>query len=129
MITGTIHEWANSIGIARETLETALSRAGIVTQPREQVPASSVFKSMTGDRDAAMTRKLNAEAESKERENRMEAGETITVESALEIYGKMVAALVQDLDSIVPLVPGLSLEQRQIATELIEKCKAKGRAA
>ena len=129
MIESTIHGWSEAIGIARETLVNALVKGGNNLQPGEKIPARMVFDAITGNKEAAATRKLLAEAEAQERENRMENGEIVTVEQAAEIYGRLVSALVQDLDSIPAMLPGLTFEQRQILTALIEGCKSKGRKA
>ena len=128
MITGTITAWALSIGITRETLVRALVAAGMNSKPKK-LSAREVFNALTGDKEAAMTRKLNAEAEAKERENRIAAGEVIDVESASQIYGKKIAALVQNLDAMPAMIPGLTLNQRTEMVSRIERVKQQARDA
>jgi hypothetical protein len=127
MISATLHQWVASLGIDRETLERALGKSGVIVVARKPVAASDIFRAITGDKEAAMTRKLNAEAEAKERENRMASGEIVTVEEAAALYGRKIAALVQRLESLPSLVPGITFEQRQILAEQIELCKKMGR--
>jgi len=88
-----------------------------------------VLAGLAGGRSDAMTRKLTAESVRIERENRIAAGEIITVEEAATLYGKKVSALVQKLEAIPSLVPGITFEQRQILVGEIEQRKAEARAA
>jgi hypothetical protein len=128
-IEGTVYKWSNSLGIDRKTLTQSLSRSGRHVADSEKISARDVFKAITGDKEAAMTRKLLAEAEEKERNNRIAEGEIVTVEEAAQMYSGKIAALVQKMDSIPAIVPGLSLEQRQVLMREIEDCKQMGRAA
>lgn len=127
MIAHTLYEWARELGTTRETLGKKLIQNGFQLQDREKISAKDIWLAMACDKEAAMTRKLNAEAEAKERENRKEAGEIVTVEEAAALYGRKIAALVQRLESLPSLVPGITLEQRQILAEQIELCKKQGR--
>jgi hypothetical protein len=76
-ISATLHSWATSLGIHREALTLRLNRANIKFVTGTEIDAKDVFTAMTGDKDAAMTRKLTAEAEREERENRVAAGELL----------------------------------------------------
>jgi len=126
MISNNLHAWATSLGITRETIQRALSAAGI-KYSGGKIAARDVFTALTGDKEAAMTRKLNAEAEAKERENRIAEGDTIPMEEAVAIYGKKIFALVQQLDAIPALVPGLSLAQRGVLVSKLESIKEQAR--
>lgn len=127
MIKATLHAWAESVGVTRETLKRALSNAGIARE--KEITAQEIITALTGDKEAAMTRKLNAEAEAKERENRLAAGEIVTIEEAESLYGKKIGALVQQLDSLPALIPGLTLAQRGVLVAKIEECKKQAREA
>jgi hypothetical protein len=126
-ISGTVTAWSKAVGIDRQQLQRALSRNGVGFGERELIQAADIFKAITGDKETAMTRKILAEAEEKERANRIAVGELIAVEDAAANSIKVVGALVQDLDAMPSLVPGLTLEQRQILVGLIEACKEKAR--
>ncbi len=126
-LKATIHIWSNTIGIDRKTLTQALARSGKAVKDGEKIGAREVFEAITGDKEAAMTRKLNAEAECKERENRLAVGEIVTIEEAAALYGKKISALVQPLDALPALVPGLSLAQRGVLVSKIEAIKEQTR--
>jgi hypothetical protein len=129
MISNTLYEWAKCLRTTRETLGKKLESNGVRLTPKQKIPALDIFNAITGDKEAAMTRKLMAEAEEKERDNRIAAGEIITVEEAAALYGKKVSALVQNLEALSASVPGLTFEQRQILNQHIEMCKTMAREA
>jgi hypothetical protein len=74
-IEGSVTAWAVALGIHRDALKRRLFEAGIKFEAREDLTAKEVFDSFTGDKDKAMARKLNADADARERDNRKEAGE------------------------------------------------------
>lgn len=127
MIQHTLYEWSREIGKSRETIARALEQNGVKITPKSKIRGRDVFRAETGDKEAAMTRKLIAEAEEKERENRKAEGEILTVEEADAALGQIVTALTQGLDSLPALIPGLTGEQRQKLVAEIEKIKETAR--
>ena len=129
MVSATLTMWSKSLGVDRQQIQRALTRNGVMTSDREEIQARDIFNAMTGDKEAAMTRKLLAEAEEKERDNRMASGEILTAEEADAKLGGKLTAVVQGLDALAALVPGLTLEQRQILVTQVESIKEKARQA
>jgi hypothetical protein len=128
-VQASLTSWSRALGIDRQQLQRALARSGTPVETRDTISARDIFNALTGDKEAAMTRKLLAEAEEKERDNRIATGDILTAEDADQKLGAVVTSLVQSLDSLPALVPGLNLEQRQILVAQIEAVKEKGRQA
>jgi hypothetical protein len=75
-ITGSIQAWADSLGVESSTIRRKLNRAEIKFEPGKQLLAFDIFRALTAesDKDAAMTRKLDAETRKTERENSVAEG-------------------------------------------------------
>lgn len=117
----TLARAAAEFGVTRETIRRGLARDG--AKPATDYSTREIFRAIGGDFRFESTRRQRAEADRIERENRLADGEIITVEEALAIYTGKVAALVQNLDALPSLVPGITLEQRQILVTHIEAAK------
>jgi hypothetical protein len=62
----------------RRTLESKLVRIGYVTKKRgEKIPFRTVLVALMGDKEAETIRNLKADADRKEREAKIEAGELV----------------------------------------------------
>lgn len=97
-ISATLTAWAASLGLDRLTLRNRLGKAGIEIKPDEPIIAQHIYAAITGDKEMAMTRKLTAEAEAQERENRVEAGELL---DAAAIEKKLWNELLQPLRTVL----------------------------
>lgn len=97
-IAHSLTAWAANVGLDRTTLRNRLGKAGITIAADEPIKALDVYRATTGDKDAAMTRKLTAEAEEKERDNRVAAGELL---DASEIEKKLWQNLLQPLRTML----------------------------
>jgi hypothetical protein len=97
-IAATLTAWAASLGLDRLTLRNRLGKAGIEIKADEPIIAQHIYAAITGDKEAAMTRKLTAEAEEKERDNRVAAGELL---DAAAIEKKLWTDLLQPLRTLM----------------------------
>lgn len=112
-------------GVSKDTIKRGLNREGI--ESAETYSTAEIVRSMGGDFRYESTRRQRAEADRLERENRIAAGEIVPIEEADDLYGKMVTALVQRLDSIPSLIPGITLAQKTTLREILESIKADAR--
>lgn len=101
-ISGNIATWAKALGIHRDALTRRLNRSDVKFGAGDLIPARDVYKALSGDKDAAMVRKLQAEAEAQERDNRKEDGELL--ESAA-IEKKLWQDLLQPLRTEIEQMP------------------------
>jgi predicted site-specific integrase-resolvase len=91
----TLAEWANRFGIDRQTLARSLTQAGAeMPEPHSKVDARTIFKAIVGDKDAEKRRLLRAQAEEKERENRLANKEIVIMP---EVEQAIIEKLVQPL--------------------------------
>ena len=70
----TLTGWANKFGIDRQTLARSLENAGVATEPHGYIPGPVIYKALVSDSDAEKRRLQRAQAEEKERENRLADG-------------------------------------------------------
>ena len=126
-IKWTINTAAAEFCVSKDTIRRGLNREGI--EPAETYTTKEILRAMGGDFRFESTRRQRAEADRLERENRLADGEIVTVDEAAEVYGNKLAAIVQNLDSLPALVPGISLNQRQVLVEKIEAIKEQARQA
>lgn len=129
-ISATLTAWSASLGLDRTTLRNRLGKAGIEIKPDEPIIAQHIYAAITGDKDAAMTRKLTAEAESKERENREKAGELLD-SAAIEkkLWSDFLAGLKAEVEQLPRTYATLCNPQdpetaRKMLEQWVEKVKA-----
>jgi hypothetical protein len=121
----TIFSGSSEFEIAEVTLRKYLVAAGHEISKVKSGKGGNKFttlqihKALAGDKEAAMTRKLQAEADEQERENRVANGELIAVEKAAQIYGKKLQAMAQMLDSM-----GSQLDSSLAAESDPVKCRS-----
>ena len=70
-ITASIKAWADALDMDSSTIKKRMNRADIPFEPHVPISAKDIFRAMMAesDKEIAMTRKLNAEADKTEREN------------------------------------------------------------
>lgn len=120
-----------NFGWARETLVRRLRENGVKVEAYEDIDAADILKAICGDKDAAMTRKLNADADSKERDNRKKAGELFEL-PAIEkmIWTDYMQPLRLDLEQMPKIYSGLCNPQEpevaeKVLTQFVERLKLK----
>lgn len=132
-IAFTVWTWGKALAISQEKLNRGLTAIGIHPGRGEKITAVDIFKSLYGDKDAALARKANADAEAVERKNREAAGELIDVEESAKIYGDKMQAIIERLDAMPAMLDSrLAAETsplivRQILTEYNEQTKTLAR--
>jgi hypothetical protein len=137
----TIFSGASECEISEATLRKYLVSAGHEISKSDRGKAGQKFttlqihKALSGDKNAAMTRKLQAEADEQERENRVANGELIHIDEAAQVYGRKLQAMCQALDAMgAQLDSRLAAETtpagcRKMVNEYIEQIKEAGRSA
>lgn len=107
-ITASLSSWATNLGVNREALKRRLNEHGIVYGDATQLTAAQIFKAMVGDKDAAMTKKLLAEASERERKNREAEGELFEL-PAIEkkLWNDLLQPLRQSLEQAPEQLAGL----------------------
>jgi len=108
-ISATMTRWAVNLGMHRDALKRRLVESGIPFGDATELTAADVFKASHGDKEKALTRKLNADADDQERKNKVADGELLQL-PAIE------KKLWQDL-----LQP-LRLEIEQMSEQLAGMC-------
>lgn len=80
-IKHSLTAWAKALGMSRDTIHKRLNKSGIQFESDVPITAMDIWTALSVDseKDAAMTRKLNAEAEARERENEKESGNLVSV--------------------------------------------------
>ena len=137
----TLTQAAQEFQSSQETLRKRLVAAGHEIpkgnpgKKGRQFTVLEIHHALAGDKEAAMTRKLQAEADEQERENRVANGELISVEQAAQVYGRKLGSMCQMLDAMgAQLDSRLAaatepVECRKIINEYCESVKKSGREA
>lgn len=119
-VRGTIQAWADSLGKDPASIKRHLNSAGIKFRVGEEIDAVDIFRAFTADteKDRATARKLTAEAESRERKNKIESGQLLDLtEIEKVVWGELLMPLRQALESmprdIAPLLAGQPAEAVQ----------------
>lgn len=80
MISATIQEYADSLGVADDTLRRKFARAGKTLERKQQVPLADLFAVLIGDYDSQKERKVRAEADLLELEIKEKEGQLFSAE-------------------------------------------------
>ena len=125
MITGTVNAWCTSLGLDRQAFETRLARAGAVIAPKCKLTARQVFVALAGDKEVAQARKALAEAEEKERENRLAERELMVVADVERIvWEQCLLPLKQSIDALpATLASQCNPDNPQLALGVLENWK------
>ena len=99
MIEGTANAWAESLGIDAQAVRIRLVKSGVDVQPRVKISAREVFRAMSGDKEAAAARKMLAEAEKLEREERVALGKLCQWEAIEKFLNeRLISPLIKAMD-------------------------------
>lgn len=130
-ITGTIQAWSIALNLDPSTIKRKLTVAEIKFEAGSPISALHIFKALTeeSEKDKAMTRKLNAEAQARERDNRKEDGELFEL-PAIErkLWTDLLQPLQQELNQMPNGLAGLCNPQepevpKKVLTQWVEKTK------
>lgn len=80
MISATIQEYADSLGVSGDTLRRKFARAGKSLERAEKVPLSDLHSVLIGDYDSQKERKVRAEADLLELEIKEKEGQLFSAE-------------------------------------------------
>ena len=97
----TAHQWYQALSMHADTFAKRLSAAGITPEAHGLIAARDVMKAMGNDKDQAIARKNNADAEAREMENAQARKELLNmVECDKIIWSELLAPLRQELEQM-----------------------------
>lgn len=128
-LTATLDTWSKAIGVDERTLKIRLTKAGVKVEPFGQLTARQIIKAMTGEKDAAVIRKLTAEAEKTEMQNKIRDGQLIELATAdRELWFNLYLPFKQALEAMPNEVSPLCVSPdaaRAALTQHLENIKSK----
>lgn len=128
-VAATVWTWAKALNVSEDKIGQRLSGKGIHPARGEKIPAIQVFGALNDDKDQALIRKANAEAEAIERKNKIANETFIDVEKASEIFGAKLQAIIERIDAQAAMLDAQlaretnPLTVRKILTQYNEQTK------
>jgi len=128
-ISASIGAWASALGKDPKTIQLRLKKREYRFEPHDKIPAQEIFKALMSDKDEALARIAAADADAKERENRVADGELMelpTIEKAL--WFDLLAPLRLELEQLPQIYAGLCNPQdpqtaEKVLRQFVEKLK------
>jgi hypothetical protein len=104
-----VNTWANELGCDPNSIVRRLAKAEIPYKSGDLVTGRDLVMAFTGDKEAAMVAKLNAETGRIKREEQVAQGELVTIAQAEdEIWNKLLMPLKQDFELMPEKVASLA---------------------